>query len=54
MESRKRRFLCLSAQGALVVALALIAPGLASAGGSNYSITTQTGQSIVAGTVDIG
>ena len=53
MGSRKR-LLCLSAEGALIVVLALIAPGLASAGGSSYTTNTQTGQSIVPGTVDTG
>ena len=53
MGSRKR-LLCLSAEGALIVALALILPGLALAGGSSYTTETQTGQSIIPGTTDIG
>ena len=54
MGSRRKRLLCLSAEGALIVALALIVPGLASAGGSTYTTNTQTGQSIIPGTTDIG
>ena len=53
MGSRKR-LLCLSAEGALIVTLALLAPGLASAGETNYSTNTQTGQTIIPGTVDSG
>jgi len=34
--------------------VALIAPGLASAGGSSYTTNTQTGQSIIPGTLDTG
>jgi len=48
-----KRLLCVSAEGALIVALALLAPGLASAGETNYSTNTQTGQSIIPGTTDI-
>ena len=53
MGSRKR-LLCLTAEAALVIALALVAPGLAWGGGTTYSTTTETGQSIVPGTVDTG
>ena len=53
MGSRKR-LLCLSAEGALIVALALLAPGLACGGRPPTATNTQTGQSIIPGTVDTG
>src|SRR5215470_19144481 len=53
MRSRSRRLLCLTAIGATAV-LMLVLPSLASAGGGAYAITTQTGQTIVPGTTDVG
>ena len=65
MGSPKRRLLCLSSGGALILTLALIAPSLASArphstasaapgGVGSYTTSTQTGQSIISGTADTG
>ena len=53
MESRKRRLLCRTAEVALIVSVALVVPSVALAG-DDYTIQTQTGQSIVPGTTDIG
>ena len=54
MKSRSRRLLCLTVVVAATTIVALAAPSLASAGGVNYVTTTQTGQSIVPGTTDVG
>src|SRR5262245_15720051 len=54
MKSRSRRVLCLMVVSAAVTVVALAAPSLASAGGVNYTTTTQTGQSIIPGTNDVG
>ena len=54
MRSRSRRLLCLTVVAAAVTVVALAAPSLASAGGVNYVTTTQTGQSIIPGTTDVG
>ena len=54
MKSRSRRVLCLTVVAAAVTVVALAAPSLASAGGVNYVTTTQTGQSIIPGTTDVG
>jgi len=54
MKSRSRRVLCLTVVAAAVTVVFLAAPSLASAGGVNYVTTTQTGQSIIPGTTDIG
>ena len=53
METRKRRLLCRTAEVALIVFAALAVPGLASAG-DDYITNTQTGQSIIPGSTDIG
>ena len=54
MKSRSRRLLCLTVAVAATTIVVLAAPSLASAGGVNYVTTTQTGQSIVPGTTDVG
>ena len=54
MKSPSRRVLCLTVVAAAVSVVALAAPSLASAGGVNYVTTTQTGQSIIPGTADVG
>ena len=53
MESRKRRHLCRTAGIALIVFAALSLPSVALAG-DDYITNTQTGQSIIPGTADIG
>ena len=51
----RRRLLCFTLEATLVVLLVLLAPAYASAGGGiNYQTNTQTGQSIIPGTTDIG
>jgi hypothetical protein len=54
VKSRSRRLLCLTVVVAATTIVALAVPSLASAGGVNYVTTTQTGQSIVPGTTDVG
>src|SRR5690349_21197629 len=54
MKRVRRRLLCLIVPAAVLMFVALAAPGLASAGGIVYTTTTQTGQSIIPGTSDTG
>ena len=49
-----RRLLCLTVATAAITVVALTAPSLASAGGVTYTTNTQTGQSIIPGTTDVG
>src|SRR6185295_4577996 len=49
-----RRLLFLTVVAAAIAVVALAAPSLASAGGVMYTTNTQTGQSIVPGTADVG